>query len=178
MNKSASVYMCHRQCEVFACVCICGQVVCLNIQTKAIEGNFTAAHFQAFVFLPVATSHTRAPAVTNFLSLSLSLLSPSIYVCKCVCMHACAPQVSLFTTDPLTDPRCKAESDTISSEISYSDSHACGSLCHLATLLLSLFPLLFLFNGYHSSFSSFIITCVSFGVFHSPPAFPSLSCCL
>lgn len=74
--------------SVCVCVCLsvymCCQVVSPGIQSKSIEDNFTAAHFQAFVFPAAATSDSRAPAATNFLPRSLFLLSPSICVCVCV----------------------------------------------------------------------------------------------
>lgn len=47
-------------------VCFCVVLtVCLGIQTKSIEGNFAAAHFQAFVFPPAVTPDAEAPAAAT-----------------------------------------------------------------------------------------------------------------
>ena len=83
--------------SVCVCVCLsvymCCQVVSPGIQSKSIEDNFTAAHFQAFVFPAATTSDSRAPAATNFLPRSLSscclLLSACVCVCVCVCVCSC-----------------------------------------------------------------------------------------
>ena len=154
---------------------MCCQAVCPGIQSTSIEDNFTAAHFQAFVFPAAATPDTRAPAATNFLPHSLFLLSPSICVSVCVCVRdsvvMCVPtfQVSHLTSWPAA---CQGESDTTSSGISFT----CLTLSIF--LPLSLYPGLIGWSSPAvpprlSSLPVFVVT-----LFHSPPPFPSLSCCL
>lgn len=88
-EKQRGVSMCKREgglqmcMHMWVCVCVCMR---LGIQSKSIEGNFTAAHFQA-VSPPAAKPHTKAPAATNFLCLSLPAITIYLDVCSvCVCV--------------------------------------------------------------------------------------------
>lgn len=167
VNEQFSQCLCVCAADTGRCVWLCCQVVCLGIQAKAIEDNFTAAHFQAFVFPPAATSDTRAHAATNFLLLPLLAVHICVYVC---------PKSYSYTTDP----QAVRQEVTPYPQKSFSLIHTPVNLSVICppSFSLNLLPSS-LFNGFHLSLSSFIITpCLLLDFSHSPPPFPSLSCCL
>lgn len=84
------------------CVCLsvymCCQAVCLGIQTKSIEGNFTAAYFQAFVFPPAATPEH---LLQQTFPLSHSSHCLPLAVCVFECVFKCVPPtISSLTCYP------------------------------------------------------------------------------